>query len=212
MKSTKNIFFLSTSNRIRASKATDVRRRGFTLVELIVSLGLFTVVLFIANSAFIKVIDLNRKARATQVAIENVSLAVEDMSRRLRTGDTYYCDDNGSQFTNASLTYATLTAKNCNFPSFDVASILFRSPDGNLVGYQRDGGRILRRINGNYGYITSPEVSITRLAFLVTGTDLPPLSDSSPRVQILIQGVAGIKQGLQSNFDLYTMVAQRASE
>lgn len=206
------MFFLSTNRRIRSPKTTGSRRRGFTLVELIVSLGLFTIVLFIANSAFIKVIDLNRKARATQVAIENVSLAVDDMSRRLRTGDTYYCDDDGSQFNNMTLTYATLTAKNCNFSSFDVGSILFRSPDGNLVGYQGDGGRILRRINGNYGYITSPEATVTRIAFLVTGTDLPPLSGSSPRVQILIQGVAGIKQGLQSNFDLYTMVAQRASE
>ena len=41
-------------------------KNGFTLVEMIVSIGLFTIALFIASSAFLAVLNADRKSRATQ--------------------------------------------------------------------------------------------------------------------------------------------------
>lgn len=68
-----------------------ITSRGFTLVELIVSVGLLTIVVVIAMSAYLSLISLDRKARATNDLMTNLSFAVEAMSRSVRTGTNYDC-------------------------------------------------------------------------------------------------------------------------
>jgi len=65
--------------------------RGFTLVELIVSLGIFTAVMFIATGALLSIINVNKKAQAQQSAINNINFALENMARNIRTGSHYIC-------------------------------------------------------------------------------------------------------------------------
>lgn len=65
--------------------------RGFTLVELIVSIGLLSVVIVVAMSAYLSLISLDRKARATNDLMTNLSFAVEAMRRSIRTGTNYDC-------------------------------------------------------------------------------------------------------------------------
>src|SRR3989344_8160265 len=66
------------------------QRRGFTLVELIVSMALFTVVVFITTSAFLTLATLSKKASTTRIAMDNLSVAIESMARNIRTGYTYH--------------------------------------------------------------------------------------------------------------------------
>lgn len=72
------------------------RSQGFTLLELIVSIGLFTIVVTIAMSAYLALISLDRKARATNDLVSNLSFVVESMSRNIRTGTAYACGGFGS--------------------------------------------------------------------------------------------------------------------
>jgi prepilin-type N-terminal cleavage/methylation domain-containing protein len=67
------------------------KRAGFTLVEMIVSLALFSVVAVIAIGALLKVIDANDKAQSIQSSVTNINFAMESMSRDLRTGTDYLC-------------------------------------------------------------------------------------------------------------------------
>lgn len=69
------------------------RSNGFTLVELIVSLGIFTAVMFIATGALLSIINVNKKAQAQQSAINNINFALENMARNIRTGSRYICSN-----------------------------------------------------------------------------------------------------------------------
>jgi len=70
---------------------TTRRYNGFTLIELIVSIALFTVVAVIAMSAYISLISLDRRARATNDLVSNLSFVVDSMARSIRTGTGYEC-------------------------------------------------------------------------------------------------------------------------
>lgn len=66
-------------------------KRGFTLVEMIVALMIFSMVAVVALAALVKIIDANRKAQTIQDAVVNMSFVMESMTRELRTGSVYYC-------------------------------------------------------------------------------------------------------------------------
>lgn len=65
--------------------------RGFTLVELLVATGIITIVMLVAIGAVITIQDANRKAQAVRAIIDNLHGAVENMSRKIRTGGNYRC-------------------------------------------------------------------------------------------------------------------------
>jgi len=81
---------------------TDSRRvkRGFTLVEVLVASAIITVVMIVAIGSIITMQDANRKAQAVRAIIDNLHGALENMSRKIRTGNTYHCGDPQSNYTN----------------------------------------------------------------------------------------------------------------
>ena len=64
---------------------------GFTLVEMIVSLAIFAIVAVIAVGALVRILGSNRQAQSIQTSVNNLSFALESMSRELRTGRNYHC-------------------------------------------------------------------------------------------------------------------------
>lgn len=87
-------------------------QQGFTLIEIIVSLAIFSVVALIAVGALLKIVATNKQAQRIQAAVTNISFALESMSREIRTASVIHCDYS----TNGTLsgTYGqTLTTQNC---------------------------------------------------------------------------------------------------
>ena len=66
-------------------------QRGFTLVEILVALMIFSIVVVVALAALIKIIDANKKSQTIQNAVVNMSFTMESMTREIRTGSTLYC-------------------------------------------------------------------------------------------------------------------------
>jgi len=66
-------------------------KKGFTLVEMIVALMIFSIVSVVALTALVKIIDANKKAQNIQDAVVSMSFTMESMTRELRTGSIYYC-------------------------------------------------------------------------------------------------------------------------
>lgn len=64
---------------------------AFTLVEMIVSLGIFAVVAVVALGALVRIINANQKAQTLEAAMTNLSAALDAMSRELRVGSVFYC-------------------------------------------------------------------------------------------------------------------------
>lgn len=67
------------------------KKSGFTLIEIIVSLALFSVVVTIAVGALLILIASNRQLQNEQSVLSNLSFALDSMTREIRTGSNYYC-------------------------------------------------------------------------------------------------------------------------
>jgi len=61
-------------------------KKGFTLIEMLVTVGLFAIIITIAVGGFTNAIRTQRQVSSLISAQSNVSLALEQMSRAIRTG------------------------------------------------------------------------------------------------------------------------------
>lgn len=191
-------------------------KKGFTLVEMIVSIGLFTIVLFIASSAFLAVLNADRKSRATRTALDNLNLSLEDMSRRIKTGTTYHC---GGEPTGVS---------DCADPGNIALAItdqndervIYKLGEGNgavTTGNSASGcgnasfsatqGCLVRDKAGTALAVTGKDIDINFVRFVVNGT-APFPNPVQPYVTVLIEGVTTAGK-ITSGFRLQTTITQR---
>lgn len=173
---------------------------GFTLMEMIVSIALFSFVMLAATSVILSVVDANRKTQGLKTTINNLSLAIENMARNLRTGKDYQSADNDGT---------------CPYPG--VNGVMFSDQYGNDTIYQLNTGaiQVWGGVSGMQDYfpITSSDISIDRLCFYIYGTD--PNDNIQPNIFITVGGVVnvstaiGAKSKTTSRFDIQTFVSQR---
>ncbi len=162
-----------------------VARKGFTLIEMMVAVSIFTVVITISMAAFLNISDIQKRAAAFRVVNDNLNFAVEIMTRDIRTG-TDYC------------------AKACAPSSFN-----FTNSDGKPVEYKLDGKTIKRSLDGGvFLAITSSQIEIDDLKFILRGEAAG--DGLQPLVTIVIRGSAGWKRGMRSKLNLQATVSQRA--
>lgn len=169
---------------------------GFTLVEIIIAVTLFTVVATISAGALIGIFDANNKSRTSKIVVDNLNIAIEDMTRTIKFGTAYHCGSGG-----------TLTnPQNCSTGS-DFLALSF---NGTTNIYRKNGNTIEKSINGGSSYIpvTEPGVVIQNLTFYVFGTDTA--DQLQPYAVIVIKGYVGNKPTSQTNFSIQTTVSQRA--
>lgn len=162
--------------------------RGFTLVEMIVSVAIFSVVMIIAVGALLAVVGANKKAQAMKAVTNNLNFAVESMSRGIRTGYGYSCGEDG-----------------CNGSNI----FTFTDQKGRQIIYQHNSANksILRKIDaGSPVAITASEISVERLGFY--GSGLGVGDGKHPRVLIQIGGYMDAGKNRET-FDIETMVAER---
>ncbi len=179
---------------------------GFTLVEMIVSVGLFGVVMLVSVTALVALIDANRKAQALQSVINNLSIAIDGISRSMREGGNYRCGsvDGGDCLGVGS-------------PGGDV--IYFESHEGDTTNplddwaYEFRNGRIYKSTNGpivasDQVPITAAEVTIDDVTFFVTGSSR--LDAVQPKVMMVIKGSAGAaKANVRTTFHVQSTAVQR---
>ncbi len=173
---------------------------GFTLMEMIVSIALFSFVMLAATTVLLSVIDANHKAQGLKNTINNLSLSLESIARNLRTGSAYIG-----------------LAPGAPCPSNGFKAISYTNQDGLNTIYQITNSAIeISRNGGSFTKMTSPEVLIDRLCFYISGTSLTDtLQDQQPTVLITVGGTvspnstAGVKLKTRSRFDIETFITQR---
>ncbi len=193
-------------------------RRGFTLVEILVSVALFTIVMVVALGALLALSTAMRKAETINSSVENLSAAVESMSRTIRTGLNYDCG-----LASVSSDPAPVNCTN------GATAIALYAVDGSKVSYclgtaagvcSSSGTSILRNVNSNgvsTGWVplTSPEIKITTLRFYVEGACSAGgiggcVPDTvQPRVTMLVSGSAMVTANQSSEFHLQSAITQR---
>ena len=68
--------------------------KGMTIAELMISLGIFSLVATTATAIFVQLIKTSRLITTKSTAIDNLSLTVEQIAREIRTGKSFSKTEN----------------------------------------------------------------------------------------------------------------------
>ena len=184
--------------------------KGFTIVEMLVAIFVFTIVMLVSSGAIFSILDANRKTRTIQLAIDNVDFALESMARTLRTGMSYHCDY--SVTTPARDVPLDCIVIGANSIVFEEANGTITDPNDNYV-YRLNTvtNQIERQKNTSTGFvsITAPDIPITHLSFFVWNTN--SADGRQPVVIIRLEGLVGpaADPRKMTRFNLETLVTQR---
>lgn len=197
---------------------------GFTLVEMLVSLTLFTIVATVATGTLLSLIGSNSRLVAEQTVMSGLSFALDSMSREIRTGSEYYCGT-GVQVAAAGVTGSATNVQDC--PGTGNAGISFREGGQSLTSgvsvakriayyYDTNTDTIMRQVGGQSPtpLLDSDEIEVTSLRFYVEGTEplteVDPADDAvQPNVTIVIKARSR-DTDLDREFVVQTSITQRA--
>lgn len=179
-------------------------QRGFTLIEMIIAVGLFTVVMLVSIGALLALVGASRKAQALQSVMNNLNIALDSMVRSIRMGSNYHC---------GSGSYATV--QDCQNGGVTLA---FEAFGGNpsdatnqwIYTYDPSTKRIYKsEDSGAHSFtITAPTVTIDSLKFYVIGTTRG--DTVQPKVVIELKGTAGAdKIKTRTTFNIQATAVQR---
>ena len=168
--------------------------RGFTLIEMIVSLGIFSMIVTMTVGALLVLISGNQQLQGEQNAMTNLAFAIDSMTRELRTGSNYYCvgqtdynlagglaifDDNDTTHESVGAfirnctggRVATDRLQGVSF--FEGGNSITGAANERILYFYDDVAQTLKRKVGNNAPqpIVSSGVIITDAEFFVTGSD-----------------------------------------
>ncbi len=198
------------------------QHKGFTLVEMIVSLGIFTVVALIAIGAFLKITDANKKSQSLKTAINNLNFALESMSREMRVGANYYCADSIGGGISSITALSSCTKTNSDWLiAFNSSKKSGSIPNQcNLIYAYRYvlSSQTIEKAeqtactstignsngNDNFSALISPDVKITN-SILKVDISLT----TKPKAFLWLKGYVGVRERERTAFELQTSVSQR---
>jgi prepilin-type N-terminal cleavage/methylation domain-containing protein len=160
--------------------------KGFTLLETLVTLFVFSILMVIVGSVFVDSLNMQRKAFNYQQSQENANFVLESMAKEIRVSQ--------------------ISGPDTACPGFPAAILNIVSPTNGNVTYQLIGNAIHRIVGGQDTIISSNTVQFTRLQFCVSGT---AVGDSlQPRVTV-ITSVRSKSALQQATVDIQTTISQR---
>lgn len=192
-------------------------KRGFSLVEMMVAMSLFSVVSIIVLGSILVLINGNRQNQIEQNTMSSLTMVLDTMSRDIRTGMDYYCR-NDVESNNFSTTRDCVTGAY----GFSFREVIPRltAPSGisgdrvAFYRYEHNNGRgeIRRRAgeNGERQAITPAQLDILELRFFTIATEplVGPVDTYQPAVTIIIRA-REVGQTSDEVILLQTTVTQR---
>lgn len=202
-------------------------KEGFLLLELIISLGIFISVMALGMGAVLAMYGNNKKAQSLKVIMNNLNFSLDTMGREIAVagkkdeiggvpneeGSSLWCDvvvpsgnldiprdcSNGGTY----LTFCNFEGDRITYRFNDVESSIERVFTKQVPP---DECPDFPNLNPNWQRVTSPEVLVQDMKFIVTGTNDP---NKQPRVLVLVEGEAGLQDQTKSEFKIQTTLSQR---
>lgn len=178
------------------NKSQANKNKGFTLVEIMVSVTIFALVMTVSMGAILTIVNANRKAQSLKSVMNNLNFALENLTRTIKTGGTY------------SVSSPICDSSSVSSNSLTVGNAVTQGVSGNTITYSLNAtGQIQKQVNGgNPETVTAPEITIQRFCFYVTGNTVN--DGAQPKVTMILKGYAGDLK-TRSYFNLQTTVSQR---
>ncbi|HVW71864.1 MAG TPA: type II secretion system protein [Candidatus Paceibacterota bacterium] len=173
--------------------------RGYTLIELMVSMTIFALVMVAATAAYLSFIAYNRQAQATASVMNSISYSIDSMAREIRSGTNYSLPgSNVIKFTNADNCIVT-------YQLDSTQSAITREVDQNSAGTCPSG----ELVTTASAITDAPIVHVSFLRIFLKGTG----AGYQPIVIMSINGYAEIpntgKTPVQVPFQIETTATQR---
>jgi len=187
-----------------ACTAKPWRSGGFTIIETMISIGIFLVIVTIGMESLLNTSFIHSKSESQRSVMDNISFIMEEMSKNIRTGSEYQCVDNLGSL--ALLGYCT------NGEQGSGISFKPSNPDyGNNITYYFDSDRNLFKVVDEVStQLNSDDIqfytSSTNSSFTITGED--STDQLQPFVTIRLIGKIVSPKG-DTPFSLQTSVSQR---
>lgn len=146
--------------------------KGFTLIEMLISVALFSIVATIVAAAYLNLVNLDRRTRTTNDLVNNMNFVLDTMERSIRTGSNFSCGSgNGT----------------CQ-------SFTFTDQDGCITTFALTNAQITEAVSGGASgcqssaaqSLNDPRISISNLRFIVTGVGTS--NNLEPQVLMLVSG------------------------
>jgi len=168
------------------------RHRGYTLIELTVSIGIFSIIMLLATGAYLSLISYTHEARATSTLMTSLSYSIDQMAREVRTGVDYKCGPGDcTAGTTLSLT---------NDQGDDVTYTLINGAIGRCVNQSACSA-------STAAALTDPAITVSHLLFYVKGTSSS--DDIQPSVVMVVQGQAAVPGSSPVSFSIQTSATER---
>ncbi|HMP67537.1 MAG TPA: prepilin-type N-terminal cleavage/methylation domain-containing protein [Candidatus Paceibacterota bacterium] len=159
---------------------------GFTLIEMLVSIALFTIVIVISVSSIITTIDVNRKSQSLTTVMTDLNFALESMTRTIKTA-------------------TKVTVSNGEYT--------FRDQRGDFVRYVHVGQAIQRCTSSGQTeqciQMTSTQTEIDNFSLTAIPAVFSGQSYSQPRFLMNVSGVARVGPNISSDYNIQTTVTPR---
>jgi len=181
-------------------------KRGFTLVELLMSLAIFTVITTLFISTTLVLMDLNRKAENTRTTLDVLDFVMTSMVKKIRYSHTYGYSNAGGQ--------ACMTPDRVINTDTDGLSVSFGSMFSPVPGVRywlSNSGAIMRSVGANNYTLTPSEIYVEKLCYYLSGKDRG-VGDGQPLVTIFVKGYTGNNVRGRAPFSLQTSVSQRSPD
>lgn len=171
-----------------------IRSKGYTLIELMVAMGLFAIIMLLASGAYLIMINLNRQAQGLATGIDNLSFALETMTRGIRTGSNYNCGGAGDCVSGAN-------------------SFSFKDENGVVISYSLAASALQQTKNSVQSALTDPSVTVTSLTFYAFGTKPTAQGDyQQPHVTFTISGTVSSGPGKTQSFTVESGATMRGPD
>lgn len=189
--------------------------KGFTLIEMLVAVGLFSVVMLVAVAAILSIIGNNKKAQGINNVVNNLNFAIESMVRDMKTGYLYKCSGNWPIAKNSSDLCPSSTSPVERVAFFSTLSsdpipveYRFIAPQtvegvyipGHLVKKTGDSGTEIE-------LTSKTDVDIQSVKMYVHSPE--PGTGTQPGIFLIITGKANILENEVTEFGLQTFISQR---
>jgi len=199
------------------------RGKGFTIIEMMISIGIFLIVITYGTTSLLNAYSVNKKSQSFRSILDGLNYVMEDMSRNIRTGYHYKCLEKGESVpTNLE---ELSNPGNCVENDGYGYGMFFESSFGDetnledqwgyLFFWNENEGKLYKSTSAGKYYIpmTSDDIFIDpdKSSFFVFGADLAGIDSQQPLVIINLVGTI-TSQNTITPFTLQTTVSQRVND
>lgn len=204
-------------------------KKGFTLIETLVSLGIFSIVVVTATGVILSIITASKRNQSINSVVNNLSYSIDSMVRDISTGYRYRCDYDSNPLVSYTLEAIKLSESNCDDGGIlqdNITLVSTITGDERMVKYKSikpadAPGYIEKTVytEDESGAVTSVtykltdinNIDVTELRFVIKNPPTLISGDTAgqPSVFITIKGTARVNQINISDFFIQTLVSQR---